>query len=199
MVAIVTTAGATSRSVAFPSGASWIDYWTGAVHAGGTTATVAAPLAQVPLFVKAGAIIPMGPQIQWVDQQPADPLTLDVYPSGTTSYTLYEDDGLSLGYQGGAFSKTTYTSAVSGSGLSFSIGASVGTYAGELAERTYILKINQRASAPGGVSRDGAAMIQHATQAAFDGASEGWFYDGAADVVWVKFRISTDSSTQVTL
>ena len=112
MVAMVTTQGATSRSVSFPSGANWINYWTGAVQTGGTSATISAPLNQVPLFVRAGSIIPMGPDLHWVDEQPADPLTLDTYPSGNTSYTLYEDDGASLGYQAGAFSRTCllYTS-----------------------------------------------------------------------------------------
>jgi cell division septation protein DedD len=194
MVGIVTAAGATSRSVTFPSG-TWIDYWTGASHAGGTTATVSAPLDRVPLFVKAGSIVPMGPQIEWVDQLPADPLTLDTYPSGTSSYTLYEDDGLSLAYQGGAVSRTTLTSDAAAA--TFSIGAAVGSYAGQLADRTYILKIHQQTASPGAVSRDGGSLTQHSSQSAFDGAAEGWFYDGAADVLWVKFHTSTSVSTQV--
>jgi hypothetical protein len=195
MVAMVTSAGATSRSVTFPSGASWVNYWTGAVHTGGSSATVAAPLAQVPLFVRAGSILPMGPDIHWVDERPADPLTLDTYPSGTTSYTLYEDDGASLGYISGAFSRTTFTCETAT--RTFRIAASSGSYPGKLANRTYILKINQRASDPGSVSRDGAALTKHASRADFDAAAEGWFYDAAADIVWAKFNISTSAATEV--
>src|SRR5262249_22415202 len=109
LVAPVITQGATSRQVQLPSGANWINYWTGAVSGGGTTPTVSAPLDKLPIFVKAVSIIPMGPSMEFVDQRPADPLTLDVYPSGATSYTLYEDDGKTNAYIGGAFSKTRFT------------------------------------------------------------------------------------------
>jgi alpha-glucosidase (family GH31 glycosyl hydrolase) len=197
LVAPVHTQGATSRIVKLPSG-SWINYWTGKVSAGGTSPSVAAPLDKVPMFVKAGSIIPMGPDIEWVDQKPADPLTLDIYPAGATSYTLYEDDGISNDYLTGGFSKTTL-SCDDTHGVEISIAASTGTYTGKLTARTYVLKVNSRPQAPVEVLRDGAAMTEHATQADFDAASEGWFHDAAADIVWVKFRISTSTATSVTL
>ena len=103
----IMTAGATTATVTLPAGA-WIHYWTGMNYTG--SATVPAPLDQGALFVKAGSIIPLGPVLHYVDEQPADPLTLDVYPRGMTSYTLYEDDGISNGYQGGAYATTKFTS-----------------------------------------------------------------------------------------
>jgi alpha-glucosidase len=199
LVAPILTAGATSGDAHLPSGKSWIHYWTGSVHAGGSTPTVAAPLDRVPMFVKAGSIIPMGPDLEWVDQHPADPLTLDIYPSGATSYTLYEDDGVSLDYQGGAFSRTVFSCDDAGGNVAVSIAASTGTYAGKLAERTYILKVNKQATDPGSVVRDGSTMTRHGSRAEFDAAAEGWFYDSATDIVWVKFRISTGTATAVTL
>jgi hypothetical protein len=192
----ITSAGATSASVALPSG-SWIDYWTGTVYAGGATHTIPAAIDRMPLLVKAGSIIPMGPDLRWVDEKPADPLTLDIYPSGSTSYTLYEDDGVTRNYQGGAFSTTRYASNATASGVTVSIGASSGDYAGKLADRTYILKINKQASDPGNVMRDGSALTRQASRVDFDAASEGWFYDAAADIVWAKFRISTSTATSV--
>jgi len=88
LVQPVTTEGATTASVKFPGGATWINYWTGKSYAGGTTALVAAPLDEEPVFVKAGAIIPMGPVQHYVGEHAADPLTLDIYPAGSTSYTV---------------------------------------------------------------------------------------------------------------
>ncbi len=78
LVQPVTTQGATSVTVRLPAGSSWIDYWGGAVYAGGTSPTIAAPIDQEPVLVKAGSIIPMGPPIQIVDDAPADALTLDI-------------------------------------------------------------------------------------------------------------------------
>jgi alpha-glucosidase len=200
LVQPVTTTGATSAAVTLPPGA-WIHYWTGKSYPGGTVATVAAPIDQEPVFVKAGSIIPMGPPLRWVDEVPVDPLTLDVYPAGATSYTLYEDDGTSEGYMGGAYS-TTQLSCDNGSGhVTVTIGAQVTAkygYAGQLCSRTYILKINGQAAAPASVTRDG--QVEPASPAAaFGAATEGWYYDGAAHIVWVKFPLSSSATTRVSL
>jgi len=111
LVQIVSSGGVTSMNVTLPAG-TWIHYWTGRSYTG--TASVSVPLNQAPIFVKAGSIIPMGPKLRWVDEVPPDPLTLDIYPSGSTSYTLYEDDGMSEGYMGGAYSTTTFKADDSG-------------------------------------------------------------------------------------
>jgi hypothetical protein len=64
---------------------------------------------EIPVFVKAGAIVPMGPEVNYADEYPRSPLTLDIYPKGTTTYTLYEDDGESRKYQTeNAYATTTY-------------------------------------------------------------------------------------------
>jgi alpha-glucosidase (family GH31 glycosyl hydrolase) len=200
LVQPVTTAGATSAQVNLPSDASWIDYWTGDVYEGGASPTVSAPLDRVPMFVKAGSIIPMGPAVHWVDEVPADPLTIDIYPSGATSYTLYEDDGATDAYLDGAFTTTALTADNTGGPLVVvSIGAAIGTYSGQLSARTYVLKINQQPSAPGAVARDGNTMTRYASQSEFDAAPEGWFQDERGNITWVKFRIQTSSATRVAL
>ncbi len=209
LVQPVTTAGATSASVTFPSGTNWIDYDTGVQYAGGTTATVSAPVNRVPMFVSAGAIIPMlipydanGNAIaqQYVDQYPADSLTLDIYPSGSTSYTLYEDDGISQRYLTGHEFATTQFSSNNASGHeTVTVGAANGAYAGQLTVRTYYLKINQQSTAPASVMRDGNPESQMGSKPALMAAAEGWAYDSAANIVWVKFRTSTSVSTSVSL
>ena len=199
LVQPVTTAGATSASVTPPSGANWIDYWTGTVYSGGSAHTVSAPINHIPTLVRAGSIIPMGPVMEWVDQVAPDPLTLDIYPAGSTSYTLYEDDGVTTQYAAGAFSTTRFTSDITSGHEVVAVGAANGSYTGQLSARTYVLKINQQTSSPASVSRDGSTMTQLSSQSAFDAASEGWFFDATAHIVWVKFHISTSTATSVAL
>ncbi|WP_380779037.1 TIM-barrel domain-containing protein [Sphingomonas sp. R86520] len=110
LVAPVTEYKARSRAVYLPAGtASWYDFQTGQVYRGGQTVTVSAPFERMPLFVKAGAIVPMGPVTQYVDQKPDAPLTLAVYTGANGSFGLYEDDGTSEQYRGGAYSRIPVT------------------------------------------------------------------------------------------
>lgn len=199
LVAPIHDQGATSGEAHLPAGKKWINYWTGEVYPGGTVPTVSAPLDKVPLFVKAGSIIPMGPEMEYVDQKPADPLTLDIYPSGSSGYTLYEDDGQSNDYQSGGYAKTLLSCDDGGENLVVEIGAAAGKYKGKLEKRTYILKINANASSPLGISKNGAPMADISTKAAFDSASEGFFNDAQASIIWVKFTASTSAATKVVL
>jgi len=105
IVCPVTTKGAKSRTVYLPEG-KWIDYWSGEQFSGKKNILVLTPLAKLPIFIKAGAIIPMQPDMQYFGEKPIDPITLDIYPSGNSSTRLYEDDGLSLKYQDGEFVQT---------------------------------------------------------------------------------------------
>jgi alpha-glucosidase len=156
---------------------------------------------QVPMFVKAGSIIPMGPKLRYVDEVPADPLTLDIYPSGTTSYTLYEDDGVSEGYLGGAYSTTKFTSTASGGGVVVSIGAQQTVkyhYVGQICQRGYILSVHGRTTAPAQVTRDGVA-VPAVTAAGFAAATQGWYHDAATSTVWVKFPLASSVATSVSM
>jgi alpha-D-xyloside xylohydrolase len=104
LVSPVTTRGATRRSVYLPrQGGGWFDFWTGQHHPGGGRLEAAAPLESLPLFVKAGSILPLGPELQHTAELPPDPLTLWVYAGADASFDLYEDDGTSYAYERGAF------------------------------------------------------------------------------------------------
>jgi alpha-D-xyloside xylohydrolase len=99
----VTRRGATTRVVYLPRGADWFDFWTGSWTAGGQTLDAPAPLESLPLYVRAGSILPMGPELQYTDEAAADPLTLWVYTGADAAFELYEDDGVTYGYEKGAF------------------------------------------------------------------------------------------------
>jgi len=79
LVSPVTTEGATSRTVYLPQ-ATWYDFWTGDKQEGGKRIQADAPLEKMPLFVRAGSIIPMGPAMEWTTEKPADPIEVRVYP-----------------------------------------------------------------------------------------------------------------------
>jgi alpha-D-xyloside xylohydrolase len=109
MVAPVTSYGARERTVYFPAGADWYDFDTGKRYTGGTSATVPAPLNRIPVFVRAGAVIPTGPVTQYVDEKPDAPLVLQVYAGADGQASLYEDDGVTNAYERGEFSRIPFT------------------------------------------------------------------------------------------
>jgi alpha-D-xyloside xylohydrolase len=99
----VLTEHATSRTVYLPAGAAWYDFWTGERTNGGTEINASAPLDRIPLDVRAGSIVPMGPAIEYA-RQATDPIELRVYPGANGEFNLYEDEGDSYRYQDGAHS-----------------------------------------------------------------------------------------------
>lgn len=135
LIAPVTQPKATSRDVYLPAGAEWIDFWTGATCSGGRTITADAPIEKVPLFVRAGSIVPFGPKLQYADEKPADPIELRVYPGANGSFTLYEDEGNGYGYEKGQYATIPFT--WSDRDKTLDIGARHGTFPGMLETRTF--------------------------------------------------------------
>jgi len=129
----VTATGATSRSVYLPAG-TWYDFWSGATAAGGAIMTASAPLSQIPLYVRAGSIIPMGPMIQYATQS-ADPLEIRVYKGQNGTFTLYEDSGDTYDYEKGQHAQVTFSWDDAAQQLT--IGERSGSYTGMLASRTF--------------------------------------------------------------
>ena len=106
LVAPVTEQGATARKVYLPAGCDWYNYWTNERIKGGQTITAAAPIETIPLFVRAGSIVPLGSPILSAKQQQAIAL-VRVYPGANASFALYSDDGNSYSYEKGVSSITT--------------------------------------------------------------------------------------------
>jgi alpha-D-xyloside xylohydrolase len=93
-----------TRAVYLPAGKSWSDFWTGERFNGGQTIIADAPIEKIPLLVKAGAIVPMGPFLQYAAEKPADPIELRIYPGADGSFALYEDENDTYDYEKGVFS-----------------------------------------------------------------------------------------------
>ncbi|HEX7573072.1 MAG TPA: TIM-barrel domain-containing protein [Bacteroidota bacterium] len=98
----VTEPGANTRRLYLPRG-PWFDFWSGSPIIGGRSVDAAAPIDRLPLFVRAGSIIPLGPDIEWAMEKPADPIELRVYRGASGDFTLYEDEGDSYDYEKGAY------------------------------------------------------------------------------------------------
>jgi alpha-D-xyloside xylohydrolase len=146
----VTEYKARMRSVYLPGTGDdvlWYDFWTGAVlQAGGTTqpATVtpsggmrieaAAPFDKIPLHVRAGTILPTGPELQYTTEKKADPLTVIVYTGADGTFSLYEDDGLTYGYEKGGYARIPMVWNEGRKTLT--VGKREGSFAGMLGERT---------------------------------------------------------------
>ncbi|MBN1951011.1 MAG: DUF4968 domain-containing protein [Bacteroidales bacterium] len=93
------------RKVYLPEGAGWYDLYSGKFYSGGQTITAAAPYERIPVFVKAGSILPIGPEIEYTAQREADELTLWVYAGADANLELYEDENLNYDYEKGEFSR----------------------------------------------------------------------------------------------
>ena len=133
LVSPVTAAGATSRSVYLPAG-TWYDFWTGSTTAGGTTATANAPLSQLPIHVRGGSIVPMGPMIQYATQS-IDPLEIRVYAGADASFTIYEDEGDTYNYETGQYAQIPLS--WNNAAKTLTIGARTGSYTGMPTMRTF--------------------------------------------------------------
>lgn len=135
LVAPVTEYKAKSRSVYLPAGADWYDFFSGKKYSGGQSITAVAPLKQIPVYVKAGAIIPTGPDQQYTDQKPNAPIVFVVYTGADGKASLYEDDGKSNGYrQGKASGIALYYNDKT---ATLTIGARMGSFDGMLAKRVF--------------------------------------------------------------
>jgi alpha-D-xyloside xylohydrolase len=100
----VLKADATRRSVYLPAAAAWYDFWTGKLLNGSQEIEADAPLERLPLFVRAGSILPMGPQIEYAAEDPAGPIELRIYRGADGKFELYEDAGDGYEYEKGQHS-----------------------------------------------------------------------------------------------
>lgn len=130
----VTEAGATKREVYLPKGKGWFDFWTGKFYKAGQTISAPAPYDSMPLYIKAGAIIPFGPDLQYASEKLADPLELRVYTGDNGTFNLYEDEGENHNYENGEFSNIPFNWDETSQTLT--IGERSGTFKNMLQERT---------------------------------------------------------------
>src|SRR5690606_26919453 len=189
MICPVTVKGAQTRIVYLPEG-TWFDYWTGKAYAGRKYYNIVTPLDVLPIFVKAGGIIPMQDVVQYDNRQPWGTITFEIFPSGNTSFDLYEDDGLSEDYIDGNYSTTTISAQEWGDGLAFTEKAK-GNF--PVLTRYYVLKVYID-KAPAQVSRNGAKKkMKPSEPSSFTQAkSAAWYYDEDAKILWIKDMKASD-------
>jgi alpha-D-xyloside xylohydrolase len=124
-----------TSSVYLPEGTSWTDFWTGKTFKGGQTVQVAAPLDRIPVFARSGAVLVLGPRVQYATEKKWDTLEVRVYPGANGTATLYEDENDNYNYEKGAFS--TITLSWNDAKRVLTIGDRTGTFPGILEQRVF--------------------------------------------------------------
>jgi alpha-D-xyloside xylohydrolase len=131
----VTEAKATKRRVYLPNDSSWYDFWTGEAEKGGKSIEAAAPLDRIPVYVRAGSILPMGPEEEYADQKVDGPIELRVYPGANGAFQFYQDEGDNYDYEKGDHMVIPIFWSESDRTLQF--GARVGSYPGMSQDLTF--------------------------------------------------------------
>ena len=132
-----------SREVYLPKQKGWYDFYTGAYHAGGQTIVADAPFDKIPVFVPEGAILPIGPEMQWSDEKKPELIDLYVYAGKDGSYTLYEDEGTNYNYEKGKYAVIDFK--YDDARKQVTIGARKGSFDGMLQKRRFnIILVDQK-------------------------------------------------------
>ena len=127
---------ATKTAVKYlPKGATWYDFWTNKAYKGGRNVTLETTFDRVPMFVRAGSILPLGPEMQYVGEKAWDNLELRVYPGADGRFVLYEDEGDNYNYEKGMYSVIQFS--WNDKKHTLTIGARKGSYPGMLQTRTF--------------------------------------------------------------
>jgi alpha-D-xyloside xylohydrolase len=128
-----------------PKGAKWYDFWTNQLYNGGQDVTLQTTLDRVPMFVRAGSILPLGPEMQYVGEKAWDNLEMRIYPGADAKFILYEDEGDNYNYEQGYYSNIIFT--WTDRSRTLHISARQGGYKGMLLDRKFTLVL------PDGTSR----------------------------------------------
>lgn len=171
LVAPIVERGARQRQVYLPEG-KWYDYWTDELISGPVEIEAFAPLERIPVYVKAGSIIPKAPEMLHTGEKVWDPLVIDVYPGSDAEFVLYEDDGSTYGYEKGncAWTKISYSEAA----RSVVIDGAQGQYPGQPRVRAYQVVVHDQ-DRPEMVILDGKPVMAAADCCSAEGESS-WSY-----------------------
>jgi alpha-D-xyloside xylohydrolase len=151
-----------AMSTYLPKGAGWYDFWTNQRHDGGTMVARDAPLDIVPLYVRAGTILPMGPVVQYATEKPEAAIEVRIYPGADAKFTLYEDDNETYNYEKGQSARTTLV--WNDAARTLAIGARRGAYPGMVKQRTFKLVLADEANGKGLGSGQANRTVTYAGQ-----------------------------------
>jgi alpha-D-xyloside xylohydrolase len=157
----VTERGKTTRSVYLPKSTTWFDFWTGQTLSGGQNVDAPAPVETIPLYIKAGSIIPMGPYLQYATEKPAETLEIRIYPGANGSFVLYEDENDTYNYEKGVFSTISFK--WDDAKHQITIGNRNGEFPGMLKRRTFhIIIVDKNKGTGTGITEKPDKTIQYA-------------------------------------
>lgn len=202
LAAPVYTDNATSRWVYLPTGTDWYQLHSGSYwydwhnndqRSGGTWVQIATPLGMLPLFARAGGIVPVGPSMQYVSEFKPDYLDIHMWPStNTTTWTLYEDDGVS---KNSATAETTFTNDDNAGDWSVTIGAQSGSYDTE--RDSYVVVLHDITNVTSVTANSTNSLSSYGSVAAVRAASQGYYYYDLVDELFVKVQNSGELDTLV--
>jgi alpha-glucosidase (family GH31 glycosyl hydrolase) len=186
LVAPVYREGDENRSVFFPKG-TWYDYWTGEEFEGGQTWLVDAPANQIPLFVKAGSIIPYRSRARQIMEGSNSELTIEMYAGGVGTFRLYEDDGVTNRYRNGEVATTGFRYFETDEYATFTIGRTVGEYTGQPEERSLILRFLHIEKPD--------QVIANSNKLQEGGGEAEWMYDEGEQLLTIHWNQPTELKT----
>ncbi len=183
LLAPVVEAGASERRLVLPAG-TWHDFWSTQTLEGGGTVSVPAPLDRLPLLVRGGRILPLGPVLQHIpDDHVFDDLELHCWPPYPAETVLPDEDGRTRAYQRGEYSTTRVTAAADGPATTVTIGVAAGRYPGQPAVRR-VTVVLQRCGPPAAVRVNGAVWTE-------------WEYAAERQTLRVRVVCPTEAATLV--
>ena len=156
----VTEPGKKSRRVYLPESTIWFDFWTGEQLTGGQTIIAPAPVETIPLYIKAGSIVPMGPFLQYATEKPADPLEIRIYPGADGTFVLYEDENNNYNYEKGLFSTISFR--WNDANHQLTIDKRKGKFPGMPEKRTFmIVLVNKNKGTGTGITENPDKIVQY--------------------------------------
>lgn len=182
------------RRIYLPEG-EWLDYFNDTIYKGTQNINFHAPIDKVPIFIKAGAIIPMAPDNQHYVDEIKSPITINIYPKGESSFDLYEDDGESFDYERGLFSTTTFTCSDNDKELLVKKEVPVGKY--KLPEKELIFCIHMKTGAKE-VFHNGRPLSLYGSTGALNSQKEGWRQENdGKKLIWIKVDCKTADKVEL--
>jgi alpha-D-xyloside xylohydrolase len=155
----VTEPGATTRHLYLPA-ATWYDFWTGSLIKGGRAIDAPSPIERLPLYVRAGSILPLGPDIEYAAEKSADPIELRVYRGANGAFTLYEDENDTYNYEKGSYATIPFS--WDDHAQTLTIGDRSGNFLGMLQTRTFrIVFVSESHGVGGGLTQNADKTVQY--------------------------------------
>ncbi|PYU95669.1 MAG: alpha-glucosidase [Acidobacteria bacterium] len=187
LVAPVVKDGEIKWGVYLPRG-DWYDFWTDRRYTGPADVTVDAPLERIPIFVRAGAIVPTQQVVQYTDEAPINPLTFEIYPlagpDGNSERDYYEDDGISFGYQRGLALRQRVSVSRQQAAMTVQVSVREGSY--KPPDRSLVFKVHGQPKSPVSIEAGEKVVERVPSLDRLDQAPKGWFYDDNSNLIWIK-------------